>query len=168
MIGLLLTRWKWGLGLFGALAVFGLFAASWHYRNAYHAEKALRQADRAAYGAAQAEAALIAQRALGAAEAKYRTKANEADQSYRADLADARAAADRYIAAHRVRNQALARDASGALASAPDRGPGVPASLPADAFVAVSDSDVQACTEAVTYAVGAHEWALGLIPPPAK
>lgn len=164
----LLSRWRWGLGIAGALAFLGLALAANHYRHAYHAEKALRQADRAAFGAAQAEAALIAQRALGAAEAKYRTIANEADQSYRADLADARAAADRYLAAHRVRNQALARDASGALASTADQGPGVPASLPADAFVAVSDSDVQACTEAVTYAIGAHEWALGLIPPPAK
>ena len=158
----LLSRWRWGLGIAGSLAFLGLALAANHYRHAYHAEKALRQADRAAYGAAQAEAALIAQRALGATEAKYRTKANEADQSYRADLADARAAADRYIAAHRVRNQAAARDASGALASAADRGPGVPASLPADAFVAVSDSDVQACTDAAIYAVSAHDWAMGL------
>jgi len=161
------ARWRVGLSIAGALAVLGLIVASWHYRHAYHAEKALRKADRAAYVAAQSEATVIAKRALDAAEAKYRTKANEADQSYRADLADARAAADRYIAAHWVRNQTAARDASGALASAPDRGPGVPASLPADAIL-VSEGDVQACTEAVTYAIGAHEWALGLIPPPTK
>jgi len=163
----LLSRWRRGLGIAGALAFLGLALAANHYRHAYHAEKALRQADRAAYVAAQSEATVIAKRALDATEAKYRTIANEADQSYRADLADARAAADRYLAAYRVRNQALARDASGALASAPDRGPGVPASLPGDAIL-VSAGDVQACTDAVTYAIGAHEWALGLIPPPAK
>ena len=167
MITLLLSRWRWGLGIAGALAFLGLALAANHYRQAYRAEKALRKADRAAYGSAQAEATLIAKRALDATEAKYRTKANEADQSYRADLADARAAADRYLAAHRVRNQAAARDASGALASAADRGPGVPASLPA-AAVMVSEGDVRACTDAVTYAIGAHEWALGLIPPPTK
>ena len=164
----ILTRWKFGLGVAGALAVFGLFAASWHYRHAYHAEKALRQADRAAVALAQSQAEAKAQAALRQQEHIYVVKARESEHEYESNLADARAAADRYIAAHRVRNQALARNASGALASAPDRGPGVPASLPADAFVAVSDSDVQACTDAVTYAIGAHEWALGLIPPPTK
>jgi ABC-type transport system involved in cytochrome bd biosynthesis fused ATPase/permease subunit len=162
VIGLLLTRWKVGLGIFGALAVFGLIAASWHYRHAYHAEKALRKADRAAYGQAQTEAALIAHRALEATEAKYRTKANEADQSYRAGLADARSAADRYIAANRVRNQTAASQASGAVAAARDRTTGVLQGVPASAFVAVPDRDVQACTAAYIYAVKAREWALTL------
>jgi hypothetical protein len=161
VIGLLLTRWKVGLGLFGVLAVFGLFAASWHYRHAYHAEKALRKADRAAYVAAQAQATERAQAALAATEAEYRSKANEADLSYRAGLVDARSAADRYVTANRVRNQTAARDASAAPASAENRGPGVPASLPADA-VMVSEGDVRACTDAVTYAIGAHEWALSV------
>lgn len=161
MIGLLLTRRKVGLGLFGALAVFGLFAASWHYRHAYHAEKALRKADRAAYVAAQAEATVIAQRALEATEAEYRSKADEADKAFQSKLADARRAADAYVSAHRVRSQAVARDASGTLASAESGRASIPANLPTDA-VLVSERDVQACTDAVTYGIEAHDWALTL------
>lgn len=161
MIGLLLARWRVGLGLFGALAFLGLALAANHYRHAYHAEKALRKADRASYVAAQSEAALIAKRALDAAEARYAHKAMEADLAYQTDLADARSAADRYIDAHRVRWQAPARDAGGTLATAESSDPGIPASVPGDAVV-VSESDVQACTSAVTYAVKAHEWALSL------
>ena len=168
MIGLLplLARWKWGLGIAGALAFLGLALAAKHYRHAYHAEIARRKAQESQYVAAQSEAALIAKRALDAAESRYRSKADEADKSYRASLADARSAADRYIAGHRVRGT-FAGPASAAPAAASDRGPGVPSGLPADAVV-VSAGDVQACTDAVTYGVQAHEWALGLIPPPAR
>lgn len=163
MIGLLpiLMRWRLGLGIAGGLAVFGLFVASWHYRHAYHAEIARRKAQEAQYIAAQAIATQKAQAALVAVETAYRTKANEADQTYRAGLADARAAADRYIASHRVRPGA--QSAAGRTASAAeDHGPGVPASVSSGALVAVSDSDVQACTDAVTYAVQAHDWAASL------
>jgi len=161
VIGLLLTRWKVGLGIFGALAVFGLFAASWHYRHAYHAEKALRKADRAAYVAAQAQATERAQAALAATEAKYRTKANEANLSYRAELAEARTLADRFIARNRVRVPA-ASPASGTLAATEDRTAGVLQAVPASTFVAVPDRDVQACTDAYVYAVKAREWALSI------
>jgi len=169
VIGLLpiLARWKWGLSIAGALAVFGLIAASWHYRHAYHAEKALRKADRAAYAAAQSEATIIAKRALDATEARYKRNADNADQAFQSKLADARRSVDQYVLTHRVHGT-FAGPASAALAAASDHGPGVPASLPGGPFVAVSDSDVQACTDAVTYGVQAHEWALGLIPPPAK
>lgn len=169
MIGLLpiLARWRLGLGIAGALAFIGLALAANHYRHAYHAEIARRKAQEAAYVAAQAEASLIAKRALDATEAQYRSKANEADQSYHAQLVDARAAAARYINASRVRGQAAARDAIAAIAASPDRGSGIPASLSANA-VMVSEGDVQACTDAVTYAIGAHDWALTIpsIAPP--
>jgi hypothetical protein len=161
VIGLLLTRWKVGLGIFGALAVFGLFAASWHYRHAYHAEKALRKADRAAYVAAQAQATERAQAALAATEAEYRSKANEANLSYRAELAEARNLADRFIARNRVRIPA-ASPASGTVAAAEDRTSGVLQAVPASTRVVVSEHDVQACTDAYVYAVTAREWALGL------
>jgi hypothetical protein len=161
MIPVMLARWKWGLSIAAALAFLGLALAANHYRHAYHAEKALRKADRAAYVAAQAQAAERAQAALRHQEHIYVVKARETEHEYESNLADARASADRYIAANRVRNQTAARDASAALASAPGRDPGVPASLPADA-VMVSERDVQACTDAVTYAIGAHDWAKGL------
>ena len=162
MIGLLpiLARWRVGLGIAGALAVFGLFVASWHYRHAYHAEIARRKAQEAQYIAAQAEATLIAKRALDAAEAKYRSKADEADKAFQSKLADARRAADQYVLTHRVRG-AFAGPSSGTVAASESRGADVPASLPADA-VMVSEGDVQACTDAVTYGIGAHDWAASL------
>ena len=161
MIGLLLTRWKLGLGLFGALAFLGLALAVNHYRHAYHAEIARRKAQEAAYVAAQAIATQKAQAALAAKEAEYRSKANEADQSYRAELADARSLADRYIAAHRVRFNASGAP-SGAVAAAEDHAAGVLQGMPARPGVVVSEHDVQACTDAYVYAVKAREWALGL------
>lgn len=161
MIGLLLTRWKLGLGLFGALAFLGLALAVNHYRHAYHAEIARMKAQEAAYVAAQANATQKAQAALAAKEAEYRSKANEADQSYRAELADARAATDRYVASHRVRFSASGAP-SGTVATAEDHAAGVLQGMPESAFVAVSERDVQACTDAYVYAVSAREWALGL------
>jgi len=154
VIPFLLTRWK-------AVAAFALllgFAWAW---QGWTTEKALRKADRAAYVAAQAEATVIAQRALEATEAEYRSKADEADKAFQSKLADSRRAADAYVSAHRVRSQAVARDASGTLASAESGRASVPASLPTDA-VLVSESDVQACTDAVTYGIEAHDWALTL------
>lgn len=154
MIPSLPTHWK-------ALAAFAVllgFAWAW---EGWATEKALRKADRAAYVAAQAEATVIAQRALEATEAEYRSKADEADKAFQSKLADARRAADAYVSAHRVRSQAVARDASGTLASAESGRASVPASLPTDA-VLVSERDVQACTDAVTYGIEAHDWALTL------
>lgn len=161
VIGLLLTRWKVGLGIFGALAFIGLALAANHYRHAYHAEKALRKADRAAYVAAQVQATERAQAALAATEAEYRSKANEANLSYRAELAEARTLADRFIARNRVRVPA-ASPASGTVATAKDHAAGVLQAVPASTFVAVPDRDVQACTDAYVYAVKAREWALTL------
>jgi len=163
MIGLLpiLARWRFGLGIAGALAVFGLIAASWHYRHAYHAEQALRAADKAAYVNAQAQAQAKALAALQATEAAYRSKADASEQTYRSKLADARGLADSYIALHRVRVETPSRVASGPASSAQGGSASVPADMPADA-VMVSAGDVQACTAASTYALGAHEWALSL------
>ncbi|NDE16623.1 hypothetical protein EBZ80_17000 [bacterium] len=160
MIGLLLTRWKWGIGLFGALAFLGLALAANHYRHAYHAEKALRAADRALYIQMQYTAQSKAVAALQATEARYKRNADNADQAFQSKLADARRSADQYVLTHRVRGT-FASSTGRAVASAEGRGPGVPASLPADA-VMVSESDVQACTDAVTYGIGAHDWAASL------
>lgn len=162
MIGLLLTRWRFGLTLAAALAFLGLALAANHYRHAYHAEKALRKADRAAYVAAQSEATLIAKRALDAAEARYRSKADEADKSYRASLADARAAADRYIAGHRVHGT-FAGPASGTVTASESRGPGSADSADqATVMVAVTADDIQVCTDNTLRLEAAREWALSL------
>lgn len=154
MIPSLLTRWK----AVAAFAVLLGFAWAW---QGWAAEKALRNADRAAYVTAQAEATVIAQRALEATEAEYRSKADEADKAFQFKLADARRAADAYVSAHRVRSQAYQGSPSGTPASAESGRTSVPASLPTDA-VMVSERDVQACTDAVTYGIKAHDWALTL------
>jgi len=154
VIPFLLTRWK----AIAAFAVLLGFAWAW---QGWTAEKALRKADRAAYVAAQAEATVIAQRALEATEAEYRSKADEADKAFQSKLADARRAADAYVSAHRVRSQVHQGSPSGTLASAESGRASVPANLPTDA-VLVSESDVQACTDAVTYGIEAHDWALTL------
>lgn len=148
MIGLLpiLARWRLGLGIFGALAFLGLALAANHYRHAYHAEKALRAADKANYIAAQAEAANIAQAALRAQEAKYQANAMEAHLAYQTDLNRARAAASAYIGRMRVSapQGAASNSTSGPEGSGSTGGerPGAPPFM-----VAVSASDVDICTE---------------------
>ena len=147
------------------IALLLALLAVWHYRGAYHAEKELRQADRGAYAAAQEQAALLAQAALKEAEAKYAEHAREQDHEYQVALADARSATDRFIAFHRVRSQAAQGTAGGAAAASKGGDPGVPSGVSTSSFVAVSDGDVQACTDAVIYAAQAHEWAMGLNKP---
>jgi len=167
MIGLLpiLARWRVGLSIAGALAVFGLIVASWHYRHAYHAEKALRAADRALYIQMQYTAQSKAVAALQAAEARYRSKANEADQAFQSKLADARRSADQYVLTHRVRAYAQG-PTSGTVASAEGRGPASPdiASAAPD-MVAVTPGDIQVCTDNTLRLEAAHDWALTLAKP---
>ena len=141
-----------------AVALLGLTLASWHYRSAYHAERALRQADRAAYGQAQAEAALIAKRALDAAEARYRRIADNADRSHTDALVDARSATDAYLG--RMRTKAAACPASGAVASAEGGSAGVPEPVPAVSFMA--EADVRAAAEWQAFGSACRNWAMTL------
>lgn len=141
-----------------AAALLGLVAASWHYRSAYHAERALRVADRAAYAQAQAEAAFIAKRALDATEARYRSKANEADRSHTDALVDARSATDAYLA--RMRTKAASCHAGGAPAPAADHGAGVPEPVPAVALMA--EADVRAAAEWQAFGSACRNWAMTL------
>jgi len=165
MIGLLpiLTRWRFGLSIAAAVAVFGLIVASWHYRSAYHAERTLRRADRAAYTQAQAEATRIAREALLHQEHIYVTKAQETDHAYQAKLTDADRRARAYIGANRVRGQAAPGVASGAIASAQGSGAqGGERSGAAPDMVAVTAGDIQVCTINTTRLEAARKWALGL------
>ena len=156
MILALILRHRIPLAL--AAALLGLTLASWHYRSAYHAERALRQADRAAYAQAQAEAALIAKRALDAVEARYRSKSNDADREHQTRLADARSATDAYLG--RLRTKAASCPASGAVASASGGGAGVPANVPAVALMA--EADVRAAAEWQAFGSACRNWALTL------
>lgn len=139
-----------------AVALLGLTLASWHYRSAYHAERALRVADRAAYAQAQAEAALIAKRALDATEARYRRIADNADRSHTDALVDARSATDAYLG--RMRTKAASCPASGAVASAEGGGAGVPERVPAELVMA--EADVRAAAEWQAFGSQCRAWAL--------
>ena len=146
-----------------AAALLGLLAASWHYRSAYHAEKALRQADRAAYGQAQAEAALIAEadvrareQAMQARTIKIEDERNELQDRF-SDMAA------RYRAANRVRSQAAQSVAGVVPSAAEDHGSGLraPTSEAAD-MVAITGDDFNRCTVTAGDYVKLREWALGL------
>ena len=155
MIWALILRHRVPIAL--AVALLGLFAASWHYRSAYHAEKALRRADRASYLQAQAEAALIAKRALDAVEARYRRNADNADRSHNEALANARSATDAYLG--RMRTKTAACPAGGAVAP----GEGSTASVPepvSRGLVLVDPADVQRAADWQTYGLACRAWAL--------
>jgi glutathione S-transferase len=165
MIGLLpiLARWRWGLGLAGGLAALGMIAATWHYRKAYHAEQALRKADHALYMQVQQQAWDLSQQAIADKEAEYNLKAMETDLAYRTTLADARSAADRYIASHRVRRQTT----KGTTGETPGSTEGnstesTDRSSAEAVMVAVSDSDILICTDNTKRLEAARDWALGL------
>jgi hypothetical protein len=144
-----------------AAALLGLFAASWHYRSAYHAEKALRQADRAAYGQAQAEAELIAREAIRRQEHIYVTKAQESEHEYVAKIANARSRADAYIDRMRVKTDSC--QASGPTASAESDDTGrIAKANTTPVMVAVTEDDIGICTENYTRLEAARNWALGL------
>lgn len=160
VFALLLTRWKVPLGIFAALAFMGLALAANHYRHAYHAEKALRQADRAAYVMAQAEASRLAKAALDRAEARYQEKARAADEKTALAVAAADAATADY--ARRMRVKAPACAASEPVAAAKSGSASVPQSLPAYPDILISDADLQACSVNTATLLQAREWALSL------
>ena len=131
-------------------------ASKWHTR-ATTAEMALK-----AVPAAQARAK-AAQLALNASvAAQYQAQAETSDANYKIAVADAGAAADRYIAAHRVQPAADPGGTGSADRPAQAGDPGLPDAVPADAIL-VSSGDVQACTGATSYAVTAHNAAIDSI-----
>jgi hypothetical protein len=158
MIAAILTRYR--LPIAGALAFAGLLMVLMYYRSGWQAEKAGRERDRASYALAQSQAEAKAIAALQATEARYRDKANDADQTYQAGLADARSAADRFIAANRVRGKAARCEASGAVASADGADPGVPDDVPA--LVVMDEADVRAAGEWQEFGSQCRAWALTL------
>jgi len=144
-----------------ALAAISLLA--WHFDSRATANAEMVRTQAAQFKQAQAAAATAAQAALQHEQAAYAAKATETDIAYQAQLADARSAAARYIAAHSLHNQAFASGVGATLASPHSGGAAIPASVPTDS-VLVSAGDLQSCTTAVTYAVKAHEWASAINP----
>lgn len=124
-------------------------------RAALTKEQAARKVDRAEWNRQVADA--IAAKA--AAERQSQEIATDAQVSHDALAAD-NAGLRRYVAAHRLRDKA----GSGTAASATDDvGAALPADAPARTLVAADEADLLACDRAYVYAVGAYEWARGLI-----
>jgi hypothetical protein len=120
------------------------------------AERFERERDACHTASDQNAAAQKAQKA--AYEAKYKEMAHEADEQVERAQADALAATDRYIAAHRVqRNQG---GVSAPVATASDSGSVVPETVPAG--IVMGEADVRACAALYPYAVEAHNWAVSL------
>ena len=152
-------RYPWQSALIVALLACGWL---WHGKGKAIGQRdaALAKVEQIIQASAKARAAQLA--VNKAAEDKSRQIAKDSDYAHAIELADARTAADRYIAANRVRPNGAYRHRP---ASAPAQGdnPGGPDGLPAAGFVVVSDSDVQACTVATSYAVAAHNQAMDKI-----
>lgn len=111
---------------------------------------------------AQKEAGRLAQAALEAKEREYRNLAERIDDEHERAESAAMGAADRFIAANRVRT-ACDRSTPGATVASPEGGGArVPESVPTDSLVGVTDADVRACSAATAYAVKAHDWAVTL------
>ena len=120
------------------------------------------QSDLAALKSAQAKAEAAAEAQKRDTEARYAALAHQKDQEYATELAQARDALARYIATHRVSAPANPGGSGQASSTSSNHGSGIPSTVPADPFILVSQSDLQACTDATVYAVKAHDWALGL------
>ena len=149
------------------IVAVGLSGWLWH-RDSVHVRQlatcqAARKADRQAYVDAEAEAAAKAIAALRAQEARYQTKAKEADNEYQGALSDARTDADRFIADGGMRDKA-ARSARSPTATSPQGGS---ASLPVEVpgLTLVDNDDVHRCSDVAAYAVKAHGWAVKLNAP---
>lgn len=112
---------------------------------------------------AQKEARKLAEAAVRAKEQEWKDKADVADDRNELAQDSALDAAERYIAANRMCPADRGSTRSASPAAAPDRA-SVPAGVPADRLVAVSDDDVRACSAATAYALSAHQWAVSVRP----
>lgn len=108
----------------------------------------------------QIEAERLQQAVNDAKEQAYTDIAERIDDAQIDAQGAVLSAADQYIAANRVRPQADRCASGGPSGPSEGGGAGVPAEVPADTLVAISDADVRTCSAAAAYAVGAHNWAL--------
>lgn len=132
--------------------------------------KALRlNLDQVAEATKQADKA--AREAKAAAEAEYRAKAERIDREHQADLADARARANRYAAANRVRNPTNPSPTSSATPAPNGDGAGGAEQAGEDAVI-LSRPDFDVMVENTLRLKAAREWACSLdgagCPPPER
>ena len=110
------------------------------------------QLERASQAAQRAQEALRDQE-----RTQYQERAHAAATRYAALLAAAGNDTARYVALHRVQDSCSPAEPIGKADPA-----GVRQDVPADSFVAVSEPDVQACSDATAYAIALREWALSV------
>ena len=166
-LGTALRHWKL---ILGGLLVTGLIVALLVTRGTLAGARADLEKERAAhaetianYKLAQEVATAKAERQRREIEDRYRRNADEAEDLHAAQLASANDAAERYIAANRVRSQGAQCPSSGTASAASDQRPRVPEAVPAaPELVTVTPDDVRSCSAAVTYADQAHSWAMTL------
>lgn len=160
----LLRRFWWALPLALAL-IWGLRVD--HLRATYKSRWQAVSAEYAAFKVAiidKTAEALAAQKAVNAAkETEYQEKARDADQKHRAELSQAMDAAERHIAAHRVRQGGCGGATGNAGSAAQGDGPAGADRSGADAeLVAVTADDVRICTVNTQRLIDGREWAVGL------
>lgn len=152
------------IGLKGFLAIGAAIALGicwWGWSRAADQRDEARETIAELVAASKA-AQRLAESQKATVEQRYRELAERASNDHENANLRASDAADRYIASNRVQCPSDRRAASPAIAAAEDHGASVFADVPADPFVAVSESDVRACSAAAAYAVSAFEWASGL------
>ena len=121
-----------------------------------------READRAGYVAAQAEAGRLALAAKQATEARYSALAERTDHDAQIALIDADRRTADYIAGHRLLDKAVNRSTRDPVSPAPDHGT-QGSNRPGDAsLVAVSADDVRICSVNTTRLEAVRTWAIGL------
>ena len=153
----LFKRYRWLIPYAAVALIIGV--QTWRLSHVKHdltrARATIAQMEQASKQARDAQIA-----ANLATEARYRAQAEKTDHDHQTELASAYDAANRFIAANRVRPD-HSRSTGPAIAPAEDHGAGVSAPVP-EGTVLVSPADVQACTSATSYAISAHEWAAGI------
>lgn len=154
----------------GLLIGLGVMTLAWYVTDArLDACKSGREADRATYVAAQAQAEKLHIEAILKKEKEYAAKAKEADAAY-GTLSSKYADAVRVYAAAQSKARATASAPYRGSAASPDRSSEAP-SLPDGAtypelditqVVVVPVNDLMICAENTARLVVARNWALGL------
>jgi hypothetical protein len=144
------------LGLFVLACVLDMRVNHWHKLADQRAATIAQVKD------AQAKATIAAQQAHDAQEQRYKDLANASQTTKAQQDTVVHAAVADWADAHRV-PACPSRTASNSIAGAQDRDTDIPASVPKDSVV-LSGDDLQACGDAVTYALESHRWAATLNP----
>ena len=148
-------------GPYAVIAALALLC--WHFNERAVANANALRTQEKQFSTAQAIATQRVQQELVREQVFYQAKASEADRAYQIQFASVRASSDGYIASHRMQSSAAARDPRTAPEAAANSRTSVFDGVPTDVIM-VSADDVQICSDAITYGLKAHDWALTLNP----